>query len=701
MMQTPLSLGQVLFDPALPWPVIAGLAALLLLVTLVGAWRGLKGWAWRFLAGLVVMAGLVNPALQSETRAPLSDIVIAVVDESASQTIANRPAQTAAALSRLEAEIARLPDTELRVVRMGDAPDNGGSLLMSTLSQALAEEPQGRVAGMVMITDGRVHDLPRLPPLPAPAHVLLTGEDSDWDRRLIVDNAPAFAIMGEEMTLGLRIVDEGAAPGDTTAPLRISIDGGPPMGFTIPVGEPMELPLVLPHGGANVIEFITPLAEGELTDRNNRVVVQINGLRDRLRVLLVSGEPNPGERTWRNLLKSDPAVDLVHFTILRPPEKQDGIPVEEMSLIAFPTHELFVEKIEEFDLIVFDRYRSRGILPPEYLQNIANFIRGGGALLVSGGPEYADADSIFRTPLGVALPGMPSAQVLEQGFTPMLSDIGRRHPVTEGLEDLAPAPPTDGIPGWGRWFRLIDVTPTPTAEVVMEGPEGRPLLLLDRIGRGRVALIASDHTWLWDRGFEGGGPQRELLRRLAHWLMQEPNLEEEALWVEPSGLQMNIIRRTLQDSVPDVTITHPDGREEVVTLPQTSPGRYELLWEAPEIGLYRLSDGIEETVIALGPASPREFDATIASGAELAPALAPTGGAVTRIAEGLPALRHVREGRPATGNGWIGITPREAYATLDVQVTRLLPVWLTCLLALAFMLAGWLREGRRGSPPRM
>ena len=99
--------------------------------------------------------------------------------------------------------------------------------------------------------------------------------------------------------------------------------------------------------------------------------MQINGVRDRLRVLLVSGEPHAGERTWRNLLKSDASVDLVHFTILRPPEKQDGVPVDELSLIAFPTRELFIEKIEDFDLIIFDRYRRRGILPSLYLENIA------------------------------------------------------------------------------------------------------------------------------------------------------------------------------------------------------------------------------------------------------------------------------------------------------------------------------------------
>jgi hypothetical protein len=468
------------------------------------------------------------------------------------------------------------------------------------------------------------------------------------------------------------------------------------MRFDVPLGEDMELPLVLPHGGMNVLQFETPAAEGELTDRNNAAVVQINGVRDRLRVLLVSGEPHPGERTWRNLLKSDPSVDLVHFTILRPPEKQDGVPVEELSLIAFPTYELFVEKLEDFDLVIFDRYSRQGILPNEYLANVADYVARGGAVLISGGPEYAGAESVYRSPLAEVLPGAPTARVVDEAFVPRLGDLGQRHPVTEGLEGYAPRPPAeDGTPGWGRWFRMIEVTPAPDATPVMQGPDGRPLLLLSRVGEGRAALLASDQAWLWDRGYEGGGPQLELLRRLAHWLMKEPELEEEALWVEPAGQTMRIIRRTLGEEVPPVTITAPDGTETVVELQEVSPGRFELLWEAPEMGLYRLSDGEHETVIALGPAAPREFEQTIATAEVLEPAVEPTNGGILRIEDGLPSLREVREGRPAAGRGWIGITPREAYLTADIRIAPVLPAWAFLLIASLLILGAWVREGRR------
>ena len=678
--------GTILFDPLVPlWLLGAGGAAALAAVALA-AWRGLSGWALRGLAGLVILAALAQPSWQQEDRAPLSDIVLLVDDRTASQRLAARAETTAEAAEALAREIDARPGTEVRRVTVPDGEGDEGTLLMTAVSEALAREPQGRVAGVILLSDGRLHDLERLPDLPAPMHLLLTGRESDWDRRLVVKNAPAFAILGEEIELTLRVEDEGAAPeGARTAPLDISVDGAEPERFEVPIGRDVTLPVTLPHAGRNVIRFSVPEAEGELTDRNNAALVQINGVRDRLRVLLVSGEPHAGTRTWRNLLKSDSSVDLVHFTILRPPEKQDGVPVSELSLIAFPTRELFLEKVEDFDLIIFDRYKRRGILPSIYLDNVANYVREGGAVLVAAGPDFASADSLYRSPLSAVIPAAPTARVAEEGYRPEVSDLGRRHPVTAGLPDAG---------DWGRWMRRIDVTPE-AGDVVMEGSEGRPLLVLDRVEEGRIALMASDHAWLWNRGYEGGGPQLELLRRLAHWMMKEPELEEEALTAEATGRRMRITRRTLAEEAGPVTVTTPSGEEVTLPLDEVAPGRFEALYEGPEIGLYRLEQGEEEAVIGLGPAAPREFVQTIASGAALEPAIEAVNGGILRLEAGLPALRTVREGRPAAGRGWIGITPRDAYETLSVRQTPLLPAWAVLLVASALILGAWLREGRR------
>jgi hypothetical protein len=684
--------ASLVFAPLVGWPLIYALAGAGVVLVALALWRGLSGWWLRGLALAALVLTLANPAVQEEQRENLSDIVVLIVDDSTSQTLGDRAAQTAAAVAAVQAELALIPNTELRIHRVGDGVEDTGSLVMTALSEALAEEPRARVAGAILVTDGRVHDLGVVPNLPAPLQVLLTGRQSDWDRRVVVKNAPAFAIIGEEFKLALRVEDVGQPPASgSEVDLTITVDTDAPVTYTVPLNEDLELPVILPHGGANVLQFAVAPVAGEITDRNNAVAVQINGVRDRLRVLLVSGEPHAGERVWRNLLKSDAAVDLVHFTILRPPEKQDGVPVDELSLIAFPTRELFVEKIKEFDLIIFDRYRMRGILPMSYIENVVTYVREGGTVLVAAGPEYGAVDSLYRSPMADILPVAPTAQVIEQGFLPKITDIGRRHPVTEGLEREAP----EG--GWGRWFRQIEVELI-DGQVLMSGANDLPLLVLNRVDQGRVAVLASDHAWLWGRGYEGGGPQLELLRRLAHWMLKEPELEEETLTAEVRGEAMTITRRTLADVDPGpVTITGPDGTVVDLAMPLAAPGRYEAAFLAPMLGLYRLEQGDLTRVIAVGPATPREFVETIASGADLQPLAEATKGGVTRLEAGTPDIRSVAEGRVAVGRGWIGITPREAYLTTQINVAPFLPPWAWLLLAAGLAVIAWLVEGRKGA----
>ncbi|MEI4487727.1 hypothetical protein V8J36_16165 [Frigidibacter sp. MR17.14] len=696
-------ISRLVYDTLLPWPVIWVAVALAVAMVALALWQGLPGWWLRGLAAAALILALTGPSIETEERQPLSDIVLMVVDRSSSQSLSDRAAQTEAAAARIEAEVASMPNTELRRIDVGDGEEDAGTQLMTALAGALAEEPRARVAGAILVSDGRAHDLAALPSMPAPLNLVMTGHQRDWDRRLVVKTAPAFGIIGEPLSVTIRVDEMGRMPGSEAGrdvEIRLSIDGAEPQTYRMPVNTDLELALTLTHGGQNVVQFAVPAAEGEITDRNNEAVVQINGVRDRLRVLLVSGEPHAGERTWRNLLKSDSSVDLVHFTILRPPEKQDGVPVTELSLIAFPTQELFVEKIDEFDLIIFDRYSQRGILPPSYFENIKRYVEDGGAVLVSAGPEFASVESVYHSALADILPARPTARVLERGYLPRVSDIGHRHPVTEGLEEAWEPEGSDlpqraeGEPRWGRWMRQIELADT-RGQTVMDGADGEPLLVLDRAGQGRIALLASDQAWLWGRGFEGGGPQLELLRRLAHWMMKEPDLEEEALTATAQGQRMTVTRRTLGEGPRELTITAPDGTPTVLPMEESDPGRFTAVYDAPEIGLYRLKEGDMERVYAVGPSAPKEFEQTIASDEALAEPMAATNGGTVRIEEGLPDVRAVRAGRPAVGRGWVGITPRDAHATVGLSVSPLLPAWAFLLIASALILAAWLREGRR------
>jgi hypothetical protein len=414
-------------------------------------------------------------------------------------------------------------------------------------------------------------------------------------------------------------------------------------------------------------------------------------VRERVRVLLVSGEPHAGERTWRNILKSDPSVDLVHFTILRPPHKQDGTPINELSLIAFPTRELFQDKLDEFDLIIFDRYRRRGVLPDIYLQNVAEYVRRGGAVLTAVGRDFATLPiSLSRTPLGAILPSKPTGTIREAGFRPLPTDKGRRHPVTAMLEGIGEpgSPPT-----WGRWFRQIDVEDV-KGDVLLHGAGQQPLLIMDRVGDGRVAQLLSDHAWLWTRGFEGGGPQAELLRRMAHWLMQEPDLEEEDLRARAVGSQLLIQRRSLNPLGKDIQITTPSGEVASIALTDNGRGMETGAMAVMEPGLYRLNDGAHRAIAAAGDINPLEYADMRASPTKFLPLLEQSGGGAFWLADGMPDVRRIKPGRINRGHNWLGLRASGDYTVSGVAQTPLLPALLVLILFLGLTMLAWHREGR-------
>ncbi len=688
----------IAWSPLLPSTVMIALGVATLLVLLLVLWRRAPGAWWRVLGAGVLLLALANPSLIEEERDPLDDIALIVVDESPSQRVEPRPEQNQAALAHLTETLEGISDLDTRVVRVaggGLGEDQQGTRLFSALRQALSTVPRQRVGGVIVVSDGQIHDVPdNLDALgfDAPIHLLLTGREEERDRRIVITHAPRFGIVGRELTLKFQV--DALPDRDSREPVVVTLrqDGGPPRILQVPTGVEQEVTFGLKRRGGSIIELEAEAGPEELTLINNRTAVEVNGVRDRLRVLLVSGEPHGGERAWRNILKSDPSVDLVHFTILRPPEKQDGTPIRELSLIAFPTRELFEVKLDEFDLIIFDRYRRRGVLPTIYLDNIARYVEKGGALLEAVGPTFATPLSLYRTPLGRILPAEPSGNIFEEGFRPALTELGRRHPVTAALPGSDDGP--NGGPSWGRWFRQIDVYPAAGA-TVMNGIGGRPLLILERVGEGRVAQIMSDHMWLWSRGFEGGGPQAELLRRVAHWLMKEPDLEEEDLRATVNGNRLEVQRRSLDLDLPPIRVTLPSGAVEQLTLQAGPDGKSVAVMEVTESGLYRASDGERTALAAVGPLNPAEFEDLRATAERLEPLVDESGGAVVKLAaQGLPDLRRVKPGRDRHGRDWIGLQANGGYVVTGVAQAPLLPAILVLLLTIGGIMMAWWREGR-------
>jgi hypothetical protein len=684
------------FSPFFPWPVLIGLGVLAFVLCALAFWRRVRGASLRTLALAFLLLALANPTLLQEDREQLSTIVPIVVDRSQSQQTDERKRQTDEALAQLRDRFSRYPNIETRIVEVADDPDSDtpSTRLYTALRSAVSDVPPARLGAAIFVTDGQIHDLPGTNQelgFNAPVHGLITGQPDEFDRRVEVVRAPRFGIVNEEQELTLRVVDDGRAT-NTPAQVTVRMNGDQIATFRASPGVNTPFPFTVPRAGNNVMEFSVDELPGEVTTANNRAVHVIDGIRQNLRVLLVSGEPHAGERAWRNLLKSDASVDLVHFTILRPPEKQDGTPINELSLIAFPTRELFVEKIKDFDLIIFDRYKHRGVLPILYYDYISQYVQNGGALLIAAGPEHASEDSIALTPLEQVLPASPTGDVHSAAFYPHLSEVGQKHPVTRGLDPSGQTPPA-----WGRWFRTIDVD-QPRGQTVMEGDGNRPLLVLNRQGQGRVAMLLSDQGWLWARGFEGGGPHVALYRRIAHWLMKEPELEEEALTARSSGRTLEATRQTIGDDPGPATVRFPSGRTETIAMTQAEPGQYRFERRMDEVGLFQVSNGEFSTLVHVGAVDAPEFKAMISTEETLKPYAEKTHGLVTRVASGenitLPDILPVR------GEIRVSNPNRMSIRMTDESVLRgvnSLPLFagFAGLSALLFAVAAmWWREGR-------
>src|SRR6202045_3264208 len=683
----------IAFTPLVPalvlWLALAAIAVIAGLLLLGRA----RGAAIRVTALALILLALANPSFTREDREPLSSVAAVVIDKSPSQNFGNRTQETEKAREALVDSLKKIKGLEVRVVEDGQAGgETDGTKLFSALSSAPSDVPGDRVAGAFMITDGRVHDIPANATalgFQAPVHALITGRKDERDRRIAISAAPRFGIVGQVQPITYRLDDQGVS--GQRAKVVVRYDGEVVNERTVLSGQTVNVDVDIKHAGPNIVEIEASPLDNELTLVNNRAVVAIDGVRDKLRVLLVSGEPHSGERTWRNLLKSDASVDLVHFTILRPPEKQDGTPINELSLIAFPTRELFQQKINEFQLIIFDRYARQGVLPIAYFDNIARYVRSGGAVLVSAGPDYASSTSMWRTPLDSVLPAEPVG-VTEKPFYAALSDVGKRHPVTRGLEGSNSEPPR-----WSHFFRTVD-TRNATTPPVMTGADGKPLLLLSLFGEGRVALLLSDHIWLWARGYEGGGPHLDLLRRMSHCLMKQPDLDEEALHLQVRGRDLVVQRQTMADSVAPVTVTSPSGATRELTLNAGEPGTWTAAIPANELGLWQATDGTLKALINVGPTNPKEFSEVTSTTEWLMPLAQATGGDARRIIDGssveLPRIVPVRATSIFRGDGWMGVKMRDASVVRGVGVLPIFAGLIGLLLLLGAFAATWLREGR-------
>ena len=672
-----LDLFLLRFEPILPWPVVGLLAVLGGLALLLYVLAGGKAPILRGLALGVVLFGLCGPSNVQEVRSPLKDTVAILIDRSESMQLSGRAGGVDSALKRLQQSLSAYPNLEIRVATLKD--NASGTALAASLDQVFADVPNERVAGAILLSDGRFidgSDAAR----PYPIHQILIGTPKEQDRVLTVHGAPKQTPIGEVARVIVRVDDQ-----TKTAALTVRVGDDAPRTLNVPTGEDItiEIPVVQP--GSIPIGIEAAAEEGEIATANNGAAITLTGVRDRLRVLLVTGEPYAGSRAWRNLLKSDPSVDLVQFTILRSPEEQDFTPTQDLSLIPFPTRELFLDKIDSFDLVVFDRFKRLSVLPDAYLNSVTNWVEGGGAFLMLAGPSEGQNEGVQATPLRRILPIIASGKPIEAPFRPVLTPRGLQHPVSSGLVEPAKT--------WGQWLR---VQPSKaTGDVLLEGA-GQPLLVLGQAGQGRVAAVMSDQAWLWRRGYDGGGPFDELFRKTAHWLMKEADLEADRLSLSSLPGQLVIERRSPSD--PGAARVSGREREESVALASVEADLWRGVVKIDSPGLFYVQSGQKSGFIVAGIGNPNETHDLTADPSALSRFQSKTGGGtvvyVGREGTGpLPPISRIAKDQKARGQS-LALREGRVTTTLFTKSEPLLPAWVYAFLLVALALFGWWREGR-------
>lgn len=687
---------EIQFSPLLPDAWLIAIAVIGLTLFALAFWKNRAGLIFRSVTFAAFMLALLNPSLLEEKREAVSDVALIIVDQSPSQEFGERRIRTEEALVYLEEKLNGRENLDVRIIK---APAkntlSNETLLYQEIEKALSDVPSSRRAGVIFISDGQIHDLPQglenADEL-GPVHILLSGDKEEKDRQLVMVQTPSYGVIDQTVTVKYKIEDtENIGRSDAT--LTINYADNPPETMVVPVNEELMIDLPVMHAGQNVYEFSVAGVPDEITAANNRAAIIVNGVRDRLKVLLVSGKPHAGGRTWRDLLTSDPGVDLVHFTILREPSKLDATPQNELALIAFPFRELFEVKLYDFDLIIFDRYQLNRILPENYFDNIVRYVERGGALLEASGPSFASDDSVYYTSLMKILPGIPAGDVIKRPFKPHVTGNGLQHPVTKNLLWKANA---QGEATWGNWLRQVDIS-RESGDTLMNGADDKPLLILDRVKDGRVAQIASDHIWLWSRGYDGGGPHTELLRRVVHWLMKEPELDEQALDVVVNGQNIQISAPSFKRTSHIVTMTKPDGTQETVELEKDAGGAFVQNIQANQLGIYSFEDsGGQKRHAVIGELNPPELRGVKTTDALITPIMKASGGGALWLSDvPQPNIRLTPPRDIYAGRHWLALRSNNDYSVTGVQSRSLLPPWLASIILLVLVVATWWREGRK------
>ena len=464
---------------------------------------------------------------------------------------------------------------ELKALKDGTRPAEGAASTLSSVVDAVAGTEVAHVptGGVVIVSDGA--DTSGLSPAltadlrqrvaslggqtPAPLHTVVVGADSNF-RDVVLERAIAdeFAFVRNPMKIEVVLRQRGFI--GQVVPLTLSEDGAVVARTEVTLagdGEEVraQFELTPQRAGKRLYTVQAPVLDGEAIAENNRLDFTVKLIRDRIRVLQVAGRPSWDERFVRRLLKENPSVDLISFFILRSTTDISGANNNELSLIPFPTKELFTEQLHTFDVVIFQDFNYRPYQMDPYLKNVADYVKQGGGFLMIGGELTFSEGDYQGTPLAEVLPVRMRAgrgHLDVEPFTPVVTEAGQNHPITDvGVGGLG-GRGVDGGPGFSALPPLSGVNLMaglePGAVALLTHPfanadDGapQPVIAARDVDKGRSVAVMTDSLWHWalpqlgSGGSGGVDAHRKLIANTLRWLIRDPELSHVKLVLATEG----------------------------------------------------------------------------------------------------------------------------------------------------------------------
>ncbi len=649
-----MNIGEINFSPVVSlWLIIAILisgfiASILQYITIRRRINHLRAGllsTLRFFLILILVLFCLNPSLSKRKESKILPSIAVLIDTSQSMGVSGQKGKPSpldelkeillrgqkpllrSLSERFNIRIYKLGDY-LRPLREEDILNLRPQRRSIDLKEGLKE--LGVTESMILLfSDGNLKwdgEIQKGPPI----FTIPMGNPDDYRDILIKEiKSPSFAFRGREVLIDVTFKSYGYKGNRLPVILR---EGGKIISTKSlhikesPFEDKLTFSFIPERIGIHNLNISISPQSGEAVKSNNESNIILRVLRDKIRILMVSGSPSMNYRFMRMALKNDPSIELLSFIILRTPSDILNVPLQEQSLIPFPVDTLFAKELRNFDILIFDNLPAHLYIHPSYFRYVREFVRDGGGFAMIGGPNLMDGGRYFGSPVEEIIPVRPTNRRddyrRDKPFRVRLNRKMRSHPLIQLSPDE-----NENLRIWEDTVSLDGINILNSKDsgfVLLESDDelSHPILILGENAKGRSLVIGTDYFWKWYMGMvengKGNWAYLRFIDRMVRWLTRDPRLEPFEVILPDGegeiGKKVEFRIKVKKDFIPThltekifPSVFNPDGKKiglEVKKIAES--GEYICSFLPEEGGLYRLkvdmeSQGVEEFIKILKP----------------------------------------------------------------------------------------------------